>query len=311
MKTTQLIAIIGLLGITMTVWGRPATTQPTAAAPSTQPASRGDPMQARIIQVSGRVQHATVDAAGNIGEWRDAKVGDELPAGTRVRTRLRSNVVLAFGDDSVVMIDRATLASIDQFHRSADTKVVRLGLGHGAIRAGVAETTLRSDMTIETPTATLSKKGTIDFGIEYEPSSGRFRVFLAREGLVEALNKLTQERRNVLTGQYVTQAMIRWITTATFDRHVALADLFGMTGSEKWFNALNGSGLGAVDPGGGMGISSLGSGAGQGQVGGGFGQNFSRSLPTVTGPTGPQAIDRPEGNFGTGGAIVPRIFGDK
>ncbi len=309
MKRSAILAPVVALMMVPTAWGQPAVTQPAGTtAATTQAAGPVNPMQARIIQLSGRVQYALADPAGNVGEWRDAKVGDLLPAGTRVRTRLRSQVVLAFGDDSVVMIDRATLASIDQFHRSGDTKFVRLGLGHGAIRAGVAETTLRSDMTIETPTATLSKKGTIDFGIEYEPSTGRFRIFLAREGLVEALNKLTQERRLVLPGQYVTQAMIRWITTATFDRHVAMADLFGMTNAEQWFNALNSSGRGVVDPGGGTNTGSLGPGGGQVPGGSQFARTVNTILPL---PTELQTIDRPEGNFGTGGAVIPRIFGNK
>ena len=52
-----------------------------------------------------------------------------------------------------------------EFEITADAKVLRMGLGHGAVRGGVAETTLRSDLSIETPTATLSKRGTIGFRI--------------------------------------------------------------------------------------------------------------------------------------------------
>jgi len=282
---------------------------PTLPAADTADA---EPMQAQIIKMSGRVQYALTDQAGVPGKWQPAKIGDLLPAGTRIRTRLRSKVVLAFGDDSVVMIDRATLASIDQFHRSADTKYVKLGLGHGAIRAGVAEATLRSDMTIETPIATLSKKGTIDFGIEYEPSTGRYRIFLARQGLVAALNKRTGESQMVRPGRYVTQAMIRWVETAVFDRHVAMADLFGTPGSEKLFNALNSSGLGVVEPGGGQGISNIGGR----QAGGGLpGQQMANplqgNLPVLPLRIGPQVIFRPEGNFGTGNGLVPRLFDNR
>ncbi len=304
MKYSAILATVAAM--TQVAWSQPVTTQPASPAPQTQAVGPVDPMQARIIKLSGSAQYARVDEAGETGTWQSAKVGDVLPAGTRLRTRLRSQVVLAFGDDSVVLIDRATLASIDQFHRSGDTKVVRLGLGHGAIRAGVTETTLRSDMTIETPTATLSKKGTIDFGIEYEPSTGRFRIFLAREGLVEALNKLRQERRYVLPGQYVTEVMARWIQTATFDRHVAMADLFGVNDNEKWFNALNSSGLGVVEPGGGTLAGNLGPRHGN-QFGGT--QFTGGALPFIPILPGAGGVARPEGNFGTGGAIVPRIFG--
>jgi len=273
-------------------------------------------MQAKVVKLEGTVQYALADAAGTSTEWKTAKVGDTLPAGTRIRTRLRSKVVLMFGDDTVVMIDRATLASIDQFRRVADTKEVRLGLGHGAVRAGVAEATLRSDMTIETPTATLSKKGTMDFGIEYEASTGRFKIDLAQEGLVQALNRLTNESRSLHAGQYVTEAMVRWVETATFDRHVSFADVFGQTGAEKLFNALNGSGLGSSNPGGGAVVRNF-MARGTGGATTGTGANLTNALgagallnPQNT-PTGPKVVNRPEGNFGTGSGKLPRLWGSR
>jgi hypothetical protein len=295
----------------------PSTRPANAAPPATQPA--GEPMQARVVKLEGTVQYALTDAAGTTGEWKSAKVGDALPAGTRIRTRLRSKVVLTFGDDTVVMIDRATLASIDQFQRVADTKEVRLGLGHGAVRAGVAETTLRSDMTIETPTATLSKKGTMDFGIEYEPSTGRFKIDLAHEGLVQALNRITNESRDLHAGQYVTQAMVRWVETAAFDRHVSFTDVFGQTGAEKLFNALNGSGLGSAEPGGGLAARTvlLRQQGGTGGTGLNLGQGLTGVLTgaallapqSTTG--GPKIVNRPEGNFGTGSGKLPQLWGTR
>ncbi len=292
-----------------------APTAPVGQPPATRPS--GEPMQARVAKLEGTVHYALAGAGGTTGEWKAARVGDLLPAGTRIRTRLRSKVVLTFGDDTVVMIDRATLASIDQFQRVADTKEVRLGLGHGAVRAGVAETTLRSDMTIETPTATLSKKGTMDFGIEYEPSTGRFKIDLAQEGLVTALNRMTEESRNLHAGQYVTERMVRWIETATFDRHVSFADVFGQTGTEKLFNVLNGSGAGSLEPGGGITTRAFARRF-QGRSGGpALGQNLTNALgttallaPLSTGG-GTRVVNRPEGNFGTGSGRLPHLWGTR
>ncbi len=290
-----LIHMLTIIGLFITpLFGQAQTAPAESGVAATQPAGVDQAFQAKVAKVSGKVSYALVDGAGQRGPWQDAKVGDTLPAGTQIRTQARSKVVLEFGDDTVVMIERITLASIDQFHRAADTKVVRLGLGHGAIRAGVAETTLRSDMTIETPTAILSKRGTQDFRMEYTPVTGRFRVSLAGEGLVEALNKLTSRTRSIGPGQYVTQAMIRWIETATFDRFVSMSDVFGMTGAEKSFLAFGGEGgQGAADPGGGAGVYGM---TGQG---GGLGGTPSFTPPSVS-PLRPGAIDRPEGNFGTG-----------
>ncbi|UCD28093.1 MAG: FecR domain-containing protein [Planctomycetota bacterium] len=287
--------------------------QPSSTPPTTQPAQIDEQFEARIIQVAGKVSYSKTDENGQPGKWQSAKVGDRLPAGTRIRTRLRSKVVMAFGDDSVVMIDRATLASIDEFHRTADTKKVRLGLGHGAIRAGVAETTLRSDMTIDTPTATLSKRGTIDFRMEYTPVTGRFRISLAREGLVQALNKITNQSSLISPGQYITQAMIRWIETATFDRFVPVVDIFGMTDAEELFNMVQESGLGVVEPGGGSGTMAL-TGRDAGKLFAQLAEERRNRQRRHTRPdfiNGRRVYNRPEGNFGTGSGLLPSLLNQK
>ncbi len=268
-------------------------TQRAATLPALQPG------QARVIALSGAASYAIVDAQGVRGEWRPIKVGDLLPRGTQIRTQLRSKLGLAFGDSTVVLIERATLASIDQFERGADSQKVSLGLGHGMIRASAVDATLRSDMTIQTPTATLSKRGTRDFGIEYEPSTGRFRVWLGGEGLVEALSLLTRESRLVYPGQYVTQAMIRWIETLATDRWVPVVDTFGQTPAETQFNRDQGrnSGLAVANPGGGYATHfAAGQNTGLNLTG-----SFSPGRPTIIiPPTGSVIIPRPEGNFGTG-----------
>jgi hypothetical protein len=232
-----------------------------------------------------------------------------LPAGSVVRTQLRSKAVLAFGEDSVVVIEPATLANIDQFHRSGDTKKIELGLGHGTLRAGVQETTLRSDMTIETPSATLSKRGTMDFGISYEPSTNRFRIFLAKEGLVEAIHRTSGESRLVRPGQYVTQAMVAWIDTLTHDRWVPVVDTTGLTDAEQIFQTVQSSGLATVQPGDGANRFTIGSRDLAGLAGrtGGTGVSGTPSIPPSPTPGG-GAIPRPEGNFGTGSGTLSVLF---
>ncbi len=304
------VILVGLLA--STVAGQSAATRPAEATPGTRPAEADraasqpttfdEAFQARIIKVVGRATYCLVDDAGVAGPWQPARPGDLLPAGTRVRTRLRSKLVLAFGEDAVVVVQALTLASIDQFHRAADSKVVRLGLGHGIVRAGVAETTLRSDMTIETPAATLSKRGTMDFGIQYEPSSQRFRVFLDREGLIQILNKMTEQSRTVRPGQYVTQAMQRWIDTASDDRWVPVVDTVGMTDAEAIFNTLQNTGLGVVEPGGGSTILTF-SGRDIGELASALNAQRARGQAGPTVPAGNGIINRPEGNFGTGSGL--------
>ncbi|MHC4443658.1 MAG: FecR domain-containing protein [Planctomycetota bacterium] len=279
--------------------------------PTTQPQKVDEQFQARIIKVVGKVSYSIADQNRVPGKWQPAKAGDLLPAGTRIRTRLRSKVVMTFGDDSVVLIDRATLASIDQFHRTADTKKIRLGLGHGTIRAGVAETTLRSDMTIDTPTATLSKKGTIGFSMRYEKITGRFTIALETQGLINALNKITNRSQSISPGQYVTQAMTRWIETASFDRFVPVVDTFSMTKAEKLFNMVQESGLGVLEPGGGNNVMTL-NGRNAGRL---FAmlaeQRRNRLIRDQIKPDGTRIFNRPEGNFGTGSGLLPSLLNIK
>lgn len=279
---------------------RPAQATRPADAAATRPAM--DARQARVEKVAGSVSYSVLGEDGNYGPWQPVKAGDLLPPGARIQTRLRSHVVLTFGDDTVVMIDRATLASIDQFRQSQDTKEIRLGLGHGAVRAGVASTTLRSDMTIATPTATLSKRGTHDFGMEYEPSTGRFRVFLTQQGLVEVLNRVTNARQSIAPGQYVNQAMVRWIETAKFDRWVPIQDFFGLTANERGFAANRTNGMGVSEPGGGAYAMNGSVPQGSSNVAGTVGGRLATAPPvlpvTPPQPQGPPVIGRPEGNFG-------------
>ncbi len=268
---------------------------PQPAPAATRPANIDEPFQARVVLVSGSVSYSLPGAA-----WQPAKVGDQLPAGTKIRTQIRSRVGLAFGDDAVVVVERATLASIEQFHRTADTKRVALGLGHGTIRASTAETTLRSDMTIQTPTATLSKRGTHNFGISYEPSTQHFRIWIYGQGLVEALNELSMESQFLTAGQYVTQAMIQWILTNTLDRWVKVVDAYGLDDAEKLFNAINESGIGVVEPGEGANIYAM-NGRDAGQLAAALAaQQGLIPLILINQPPTLGVVTRGEGNFGTG-----------
>jgi len=279
--------------------GQVTTTE--AGAPgvaTTRPAGIDEPFQATIVQITGNARYALVDAKGTPGDWREAKVGDRLPAGTQIRTYLRSRVVLAFGDDTVVAVDSATKISIDEFHRAGNTKRVNVGLAHGLVRGGVRETTLRSDMTIRSPTATLSKEGTLDFGMQYDAGTAESFGFLQLQGLVKFTSTLTGQSRYLGPGQYVAQAMIQWVE-ALQQYYPAVIDSFGTTAGEQGFVMNNGSGLGSFEPGGGAStytITVRGTTPGGGQV--------PTPNPPINPPVGPKLIPRGEGNFGTGGGTV-------
>lgn len=267
---------------------------------TTRPATDEVAMTAVAVKAVGSIQAADVPAEGQAAAWRPVRVGDRLGAGTMIRTGLRSSLLLQFGDNTIVKIDRVTSATIAQFHRTATTQRVKLDMGYGAIRAGVSEGTVQSDMTIETPAATLTRRGTWNFGIEYEAVTGRFVIYLEGDGLVEALNKLTEEQRLLERGQYVTEAMIRWIETADFDRYIPIPDWAGMTDTDWEFNVRNESGRTVLNVGGG---SNAWSQARLEPV-----NPVTRTgvpvfpLIPILVPPGRGVVDRPEGNFGTGAA---------
>jgi hypothetical protein len=299
-------AVLGIVLMGASGWSAMAqpATAPTATRPAVVPAG-AQAMTAVVVKVAGKVQAAAVVESGREPEWRPVAVGERLAPGTQIRTGLRSSVLLMFGDNAIVKIDRVTSATVAQFYQSRQEQRIKLDLGYGAVRAGVAEGVIQSDMTIETPVATLTRRGTWNFGIEYEAVSGRFRIFVEDRGMVTALDELTNQRRTVLSHEYVTQAMIRWIETAKFDRQIPIQDIFGLRRGDRTFEVYDGGGLGVVDPGGGAYVQNVAK-PGEGVTYAGIvGQQQAGALPTGLPNLLPRVVNRPEGNFGTGGAILP------
>jgi len=219
-------------------WAQPAARPPATTQPTTPAAEPVTALKARVIETAGTVAWAPVgtdvlDAAA----WKPVQMHDEFGGGVQIRTGLRSHVTLQFGDDTVVSVRRATLASIDQFYRTQEAKSVRLGLGYGAIRGGTTEGELRSDLTVESPVATLAKRGTEGWEIFVEPYTGGWRISLARTGLVEALERATGQRRLVHPGEYANARNIAqaWINQALFDRVVRFVSADMLTQAEVDF----------------------------------------------------------------------------
>ncbi|MCA9245333.1 MAG: hypothetical protein KDA32_15360 [Phycisphaerales bacterium] len=235
----------------------PGAGSPTAAnpaAPNTatlpgQPIPAGaKPLVARAIEVKGDVKTRPSPEAA----WAPVKEGDELAGGAQLLTGLRSAIKLQFGEQEpymCVLIDSVSLTEISESLLTDDAKRVRVGVGYGRIRAGVAEGGLKSDFTVDTPVATLSKRGTWNFGIDYERGTGRFEAFLLDRGLVDVMNSMTAQRRQLQPGQFVTQAMRRWGEEVQLRQNVAIADILGQGDINVAFNTLRQSGLGVLNPG--------------------------------------------------------------
>ena len=228
----------------------PAATTDQPAAEVTKPAPEQTPIISRVIEVRGDVQYASLGS----DEWRACKVDDEYPQQTMVRTGIRSSIKLQIGDDdtyTAVVIESASKTVISEAFQSQGTKRVRVGVGYGRMRAGVVEGGLKSDFTVDSPVATLSKRGTWDFGLGYERGTDQFEIFLLDQGLVDAFNKVTGKHHAVLPREVVTQVMRRWANESQMLRNVPIPDYLGQGDIEVAFNRLRQDGLRVLDPQGG------------------------------------------------------------
>jgi hypothetical protein len=226
-----------------------AATQPTATAP----AEDREPIMAQVIEVHGDVKHAPLES----DDYQPCELNDEYPERTKIITGVRSSVKLQIGDDepyTCLLIEAVGKTVLSEAYKTETTKRVRVGVGYGRIRAGVAEGGLRSDFTVDSPVATLSKRGTWGFTLFYERDTEYFDIGLTERGLVEAINKLTRQRRVVNPREVVTSAMRLWLDQAQFERNVAVPDILGQGEIEVAFNRLQQDGLGVLQPGGGKAV---------------------------------------------------------
>jgi len=296
-----LLAVVILL-VAGAAWAQdePAAQEPASAPagqqPTTAPAEQ-QPVMARVIDVHGDVQHAPVDSR----EWQPCKVGDEYAQGTKISTGVRSSIKLQIGQEepyTALLIEAVGLTYLSESYKTKETKRVRVGVGYGKIRAGVAEGGLKSDFTVDSPVATLSKRGTWNFGLAYERGTDRFEVFLLDYGLVDALNKITGERRGLAPRELVTQAMRRWLDQAQILRNTPVPDILGQGDIEVAFNRIGLDGLGVLGPGEGRAVLiNLSNTTARNEF-----ARLARSLLPPLQP--PHAVERPnlrpEGFFGTG-----------
>ncbi len=224
-----LIASVFVAGVCRDVRAEAAATQPAQAR-----SADAQDLKATCIQMKGSVEWAPLGTDPKDRDaWKPVELNGKYGSGVKIRTGIRSSALLKFGDDTVVQIGRMTLAAIGEYYKTATTKRTNIGLNYGTVRAGVAETTgLRSDFEIDSPVATLSKRGTWDFELWVERGTGRFRATLAERGLIEILQKRTGRRQRILPGQFVTQAMLNWAATVKFTRQLVLTDAFAQTASE-------------------------------------------------------------------------------
>ena len=268
-----------------------------AEKPAAQPAAsdQKQPIRARVIELHGDVKHAPLDSQ----EYQPCQLDDEYPERTKIITGVRSSIKLQIGDEqpyTCMLIEAVGKTVLSEAYKTKDTKKVRVGVGYGRIRAGVAEGGLKSDFTVDSPVATLSKRGTWGFTLFYERDTDFFEISLTDRGLIEVINRMTRKRRMINPKELITSAMRAWLDQAPFERNVSVPDILGQGDIGVAFNRLQQSGLGVLAPGSGQGIlldlttdRARASFAGLAQ----------QALPSGAGYLGDPRL-RAEGFFGTG-----------
>ena len=122
---------------------------PASASDAGAPVAAGDaaaaaaPLSAKVIDVDGKVQWRP----GPEAAWQPANVNDEIPAGSEVRTGLRSHAALRIGANATALIDAGTVFQLPTVVREgdvlrttvavksgrADFKVDKVGIVHASI----------------------------------------------------------------------------------------------------------------------------------------------------------------------------------
>jgi hypothetical protein len=213
---------------------------------------QAQPVSAVAAVVQGRVFQAPVGVRStDTAAWTRVAQGDEIPAGQQVRTSLRSSVLLHFGDDTALQVRPLTLASLDELYETSTTRRTKVGLAYGAIRGSVVEKTLRSDMVIEAPTATLSKEGTENFELMVVRGRDAWYATGPTTGLIAIRDGMSGRVARVSFHQLVSflNVMDTAARRTIFQRTV---DFFGnnyLTGGEADFNVFFSDGTAVAGPG--------------------------------------------------------------
>ncbi len=307
-----------LLSVSTTLQAQQPATAPAVDAATTQPlAAPGEGLVYEVHAVSGKVLVAPIgmDPVKDAAQWRQVQVGEALGQGQQIRTLIRSSVKLVArpaDPPTVILLESTSRMTIEQLAIREGQAVARLGLGYGAVRAGVAEGQTRSDMEIATPSAVLSKRGTDIFRVEY--MNGRFNMSLSEQGrgLLQAIQLQFSNRgdvvgfrsRLVTPGQAVTQRMAQAIESLTWDREIHVNDMFGLVGNDRLFTLLNDRGFAFLLPFNSTSASIFGNPTAQPQ-GDGATTLTGGTLP-ITSTRGTRTIR--DGDFGIGQTALPNLF---
>jgi hypothetical protein len=251
--------------LSILAWGAAARAD---VPPASGPSAKDTTLRYEVHDLEGKVRYgdaATCDPLKSEG-WTLARKGDLLGPGIIIQVPFRSKLKLfarPAEPPTVMLFESGSLVMISDLYLKDGVATSRIQLGYGAIRAGVAEGGTRSDMQIESPVATLSKRGTDIF--RFECHNGKYVMSLSDQGrgMLQAIQSNVAGYRGgefsrfVTPGQLVTQRLMRAIENVQFNRNIDVTDQFGLGNSDKLFAVLNSRGFGFLLPAGKLPLNTL------------------------------------------------------
>ncbi|KPK79683.1 MAG: hypothetical protein AMJ81_12945 [Phycisphaerae bacterium SM23_33] len=233
-RICRLVCPLVILVATGAVW---AADQPPAQPQQSK--AQPQPLKVTVREVTGVAQRLV---AGEKPTWVALKAGDQLDETAVIRTGFGTRVVLAFADNSEVVVDRATKMGIAEFRKEGPVTKTRLGLKYGSLRASVEKARGPNDFRVATAAAVLAVTGTSgqvgftgDFGFGL---TGRTGTWAAQAGA---------RQRRVSGTETVDSTLQRHVETLKRNLTPRLGDVYGgLTESEESSLRRHGGGRGAI-----------------------------------------------------------------
>ncbi|MEO9600181.1 FecR domain-containing protein [Parasphingorhabdus sp.] len=171
------------------------------AAVAAQPLKRAGPVSGQIAATKGGEQATLLPRK----VWRKAVVQQDLKAGDILRTNAAGTLAIVFADGTQVRLGRNSVMVVRRVSKSGPSS---LSLQRG--RAWGRSPRKRSNLTIDTPSATAAIRGT-EWAISADPDSSQLQVF---SGVVELSNEAGSltvqagQAASVLRGQAPTRTVL-------------------------------------------------------------------------------------------------------
>ena len=176
-----------------------------------------------VKSVTGTAQRLV---PGEKPKWVAIQAGEKLDELTVLRTGFRTRVVLAFADNSEVVVDRATKMGIAEFRKDGKVTRTRLGLKYGSMRANVHKARGPNDFTVKTAVAALAVLGT-ELKVKYYQK-------LQLQGITGVWNATSGHRQRQVKGTEKTDGKLtRSVQLTQMGRSTHLISFFGLGEADR------------------------------------------------------------------------------